>query len=428
MQVLATLAAAVGLSTLVAVQDTAAPPERRELEALTQEFFALDHKDAAQHARGVEILARVESVPTLDARARKKWDKAFAKLWSKGEKLPKESGRHFLWEDEERGLYYIGGNVKSPKGLVIGMHGGGVGSGDASRPYNSLTSVAKDLGWVGIFPEVLEKTETGWTTSGTEEFVLELVERARRTWKIDADQVFFTGHSMGGYGTWTLGAHHADLVAALAPSAGAPTPVFGRSGGIDDVDYGVIPNLRNVPMVIYQSLDDRNVPPAANQAAVGQLKKAQKKYGGYDFEYWEVDGRGHSPPPGGMKALLDKIKDHKREARPEKLLWQPVLPWKRQFYWLFWETPESKKLIEAELDRAANTVRIKAKHTKLRGLYILADEDLFDFERDIIVEKNGEEVFRGRVEPSLRVLLETGATNDPGRTYTARIPVTPDAK
>jgi len=413
---------ALVLGALLAAQDTPEPPKKRELDSLTKEFFALDRKDAEQYVRGQEILARIEAVPTLDDRERKKWDKSFEKLWSKGEKLPKKTGRHYLWEDEELGLYYIGGNVKKPKGLVIGMHGGGVGQGDASGPYSSLTSVAKDLGWVGIFPEVLEKTEVGWTTSGTEEFVLELVERARRTWKIDADKVFFTGHSMGGYGTWTLGAHHADRVAALAPSAGAPTPTMGPSGVFDNVDYGVIPNLRNVPMVIYQSVDDVQVPPIANQVAVAQLEKAKLEYGGYDFEYWEVDGRGHGAPPGGMQALLDKIADRTRDARPEKLLWEPVLPWKRQFYWLYWEKPQKKILVEAELDREANTVRLKSERSGLRGMWVLVDEELFDFERDIVVETNGKEVWRGRVEPGLRTLLETGATLDPGRTYTARVP------
>ena len=70
---------------------------------------------------------------------------------------------------------------------------------------------------------------------------------------------------MGGYGTWTLGAHHADRVAALAASAGAPTPITGPSGKYEDVEIGVIPSLRNVPIVIYQSDDDPNVPPAANE-------------------------------------------------------------------------------------------------------------------------------------------------------------------
>jgi poly(3-hydroxybutyrate) depolymerase len=79
-----------------------------------------------------------------------------------------------------------------------------VGEGDAETARYAFEGAADELDWVAIYPEVLEKTECGWTDSGTEEFVLELIERALRTWKIDRSQVFMGGHSMGGYGTWTL--------------------------------------------------------------------------------------------------------------------------------------------------------------------------------------------------------------------------------
>ena len=98
-----------------------------------------------------------------------------------------------------------------------------------------------------IAPQALEATEHGWTDSGTEEFVLDLVDGALRTWKIDPDRVYFVGHSMGGYGSWTLGAHHADRVAAVAPSAGAPTPILDRATNKPvDIVEGVIPSLRSV--------------------------------------------------------------------------------------------------------------------------------------------------------------------------------------
>lgn len=110
--------------------------------------------------------------------------------------------------------------------------------------------------------------------------------RSSGCWKLDTDKVFFVGHSMGGYGSWALGGHHADRVAAIAPSAGAPTPISSAPGGpIVDMQDGVIPSLRNAFVHVYQSLDDAQVPPAPNRYAVKRLLECQQKWGGYEHVY-----------------------------------------------------------------------------------------------------------------------------------------------
>jgi pimeloyl-ACP methyl ester carboxylesterase len=393
----------------------------REAEELIEQYFELDGRSETGCRGQDEVLRALDEYEPLDERDVKSWRKKLDKLWAKGPKLEKKSGRHYLWEDEERGLYIVGGEDRRPEALFIGMHGGGEGSGDAWSSHGSFNPAASKADWLAIFPQVLEKTECGWTTSGTEEFVLELVERARRTWKLDPDHVFLGGHSMGGYGTWTLGAHHADLVAGLTASAGAPTPVQ-DSTGVVDIEPGVVPNLRNVRFVIYQSDDDVQVPPVANRMGAKKLKEAQERWGGYPFEYWEESGRGHGEAPGGMKALIEKVQDARRVARPDKVVWQPTLPWKRQFYWLWWERPVANALVVAELDREANSVRVECDADPA-GLYVLLDGELLDLDEELIVTLNGEECFRGEVQRSLAVLVSTGLHGDPARTYTARVPL-----
>jgi len=396
----------------------------KQVEALAEEYLALDGRTDAGRQRQLAILAELDGQPALDARDAKRWRKTFLELAADGPELEKRSGRKWFWEEEERGLYIVGGKTKSPKGLFIGMHGGGVGEGDAANSAAAFGSAASKFKWVGIFPEVLEKTEHGWTDSGTEEFVVDLIECVLRTWKVDPDRVYLGGHSMGGYGTWTLGAHHADSVAGLAPSAGAPTPLLDRGGNQVGVIPGVIPSLRNVRLAIFQSADDPQVPPEANRFAVEELGKARERFGGFDYEYWEVEHNAHDLPPGGARELLEKIADAERDPVPPKVVWQTFLPWKRHFYWLWSEVPDGEALVVAELDREANAIDVTVDG-RLADLSLLLDDRLVDLEREVVVRVGGEERWRGVPERTLATLLMTADRCDPGLVFEARVRVLP---
>ena len=400
------------------------PPSSGETKKLIEAFFEADARTYEGFAEQRQILERLDLGEELTEKDVKSWKKKLIKQWEKGPKIPKKSGKAFFWDDEERGLYIVGGEKKKPKALMLCMHGGGEGSGSAWSSHGSYNPAASSLDWLAIYPEVLEKTEHGWTDSGTEEFVMDLVERARRTWKIDPNLVFFGGHSMGGYGTWTLGSRHADVVAGLAPAAGAPSPILGADGLANDIERGVIPNLRNVPIVIYQSDDDPKVPPDANRAAAKKLAEAKERWGGFDYEYWEVPGRGHGFPPGGPEAHLEKIAEGVRNPYPDKVVWEPTLGWKRQFYWLWWDFPKTSALIEATLDREKNEVRVECS-VDAQGLHVLLGPEIVDMSQEVAVYLNSEEVFRGVPVRRLSTLLLTGVRGDLGLMYEARIPLVP---
>ena len=400
-----------------------APPDEEQVEALIGEYFELGPRATGEgRTRQLAILETLGALPALDRRDEKRLREELQELWMEGPTL-ETRGRNYLWEDPERGLYIVNGKTRRPKGLLIGMHGGGVGSGEAGPMASGMSGGVSAHKWVGVFPEVLEKTERGWTDSGTEEFVLELVDRAIRTFEVDWNRVYLSGHSMGGYGTWTLGAHHADRVAGLAASAGAPTPILERgSNRIVDIDWGVVPNLRNVRMVAYQSIDDPRVPPDVNQFAARRVAEAAEQWGGFeDFEYWEVDGQGHGAPPGGYDALFDKIEDAERDPYPTKIVWQPVLAWKRQFYWLHWEEPAVGAVLVAELDREANEVRLTCDRA-LTGCSIYLDDELLDLDDPVRVTVDGEVVFEGAAPPpATATLVRSGVSGDPYRTYAVEI-------
>ncbi len=369
----------------------------------------------------------------FDERDAKNWREELLKLWAKGLELPKKSGDRWYYEDEKpkRGRYIVGGKTSKPKGLMIAMHGGGVGSADAGGAASWYSGPASSEKWVMIAPQALEATELGWTTSGTEEWVLDLVDQARRTWDIDANRVYFAGHSMGGYGSWTLGAHHADRVAALAPSAGAPTPYLNRqTDEVEGIVDGIVPSLRNTPMVVFQSIDDPRVPPGPNQFAARQVAEAAERWGGYEnFTYWEVDGVGHGPPKEGVGAHIEKIAGFERDPLPLKLVWQPDLAWKQQFHWIHWDAPVIGAIVVAERTEGGSEFELTVTRANgqpmgsVKGLRVLLDERVVeDLDAPIVVRLNGEVLFEGVAERSLHALLITSQTGDPGLQFEAAAP------
>jgi len=401
------------------------PPTAKELDFLVAEFLGADGRTEKGQELRRTSLARLATLPPLDKAQQAAWQKTIARLWNKARELEKNGDQWFWPEDKKkktspRGRYIVGGETKKPKGLAINMHGGGLGEADAGGAAAAYESTLGKLGLLMIAPQALEATEHGWTDSGTEEFVLDLVDAALRTWKIDPDRVFFVGHSMGGYGSWMLGGHHADRIAAIAPSAGGPTPIFAQGGPIIDIIEGVIPSLRNVFVSIYQSLDDVQVPPAPNQFAAKKLAECAQKWGGFEHIYWEVNGRGHAEPPGGYIAQLEKVVTRSRNPVPQRIVWQPVLAWKRQFYWLYWDKPVRNAIVVADLDRAANTVTITCdKPTD--GLWVLLDARVLDLQKEVVVTVNGAETFRGKAVPDLGTLLLTSDHPDPKLQFVARV-------
>ena len=266
-------------------------------------------------------------------------------------------------------------------------------------------------GWWWIYPEVIQKTEHGWTDSGTEEFVMGLIDAAKRSGKVDPDRIYITGHSMGGYGTWTLGAHHADVFGGAAAYAGAPSPIWDpkEKTKIVAIEEGVLPAFFALPLFVFQSLDDVQVPPAANVFANQALKEWEKRFpGGWNRRYVEVDGRGHAAPAEGYMPSLEWIVSHKRIARPKRFLWQPVLPWKRQQHWLHWDNADFRALIEG-VAGPANELEIKTHEGShdVTGLSVLLGAPLVDPAKEVVVRVDGKEVYRGVPKRLLSTLLMT---------------------
>ena len=392
-------------------------PSGKALRGLVEEYL-----ESSVVAREKIRQKADETYEPIPASKLKKLRKDLLKYARKtGPKIGKSGTNYFY--DKPDGKYIVSG--KPGKTLFLGLHGGGEGSGNAgSVPMGGG-------GWWWIYPEVLDKTERGWTSPprrkhpGTERFVMDLIDAAKRTGKVDPDRIYITGHSMGGFGTWHLGAHHVDVFAGLGAFAGAPIPYWDNpeDKNVIGIEEGVLPNLFNVRLHVYQSLDDKNVPPAENQAAIRLLKDLKEQFpDGFDFRYEEVNGRGHGGPPNGYMPDLKWLTQRARDARPKAFLWQPILTWKRHMYWVYWDRPEERALLEFRA-KEGNVCEITVHEgaEDLTGMSILVGAPLFDLTKEITVKVNGEVRAKQKVEHTLSTLLMTLPRFDEKLLFDARI-------
>lgn len=140
---------ALGLALLLAPPPQDGPPSASEQKALIEAYFRADPLRPEGRAERRTILETLERVP-LSASAAAATLKTVLKRWEKGPELEKKSGQTFFWEKEKKGLFIVGAETKKPKALAICMHGGGVGSGDASAAQGGYEDALRGLDWLAI--------------------------------------------------------------------------------------------------------------------------------------------------------------------------------------------------------------------------------------------------------------------------------------
>jgi predicted peptidase len=94
------------------------------------------------------------------------------------------------------------------------------------------------------------------------EQLIQLVDHVTNNMNIDADRVYVTGLSMGGYGTWRLVAAHPDRFAAAVAICGG-----GRPGEWTD-------SLRRVPIWAFHGARDPVVPVSESEKMVDAVRRA----------------------------------------------------------------------------------------------------------------------------------------------------------
>ena len=153
--------------------------------------------------------------------------------------------------------------------LIIGFHGYYGNGKDFEENTSEMFSTIDDRGYIGIFPDGLQMSDSGWqadvtsfndidshNSSGSdgptctedafdygvyqncptnegldacnwgtscaddEGFIRYLIEYTKNTWSIDSNRIFMTGFSQGGQTTQSLAWRLSDIIAAVSPQHG----------------------------------------------------------------------------------------------------------------------------------------------------------------------------------------------------------------
>ena len=208
--------------------------------------------------------------------------------------------------------------------LFFSLHGAGV------EALNQAASYApKKWGYV-VAPTNRRPYGFSWEDWGRLD-ALEVLDLALKKFNIDEERVYLTGHSMGGHGTWFLGATYPDKFAAIGPSAGwitfhsyrftnAPEEtsqvkhMLRRVEASSDL-FSLAENYRHFGIYVIHGAKDDNVLPEQSSMMLDRLKPFHK-----DFEYYEQPGAGHwwdnSPEPGSdcvdWRPMFDFFSRHVR--------------------------------------------------------------------------------------------------------------------
>ena len=165
--------------------------------------------------------------------------------------------------------------------LVLYLHGSGERGSD-NRAQTSKNSVMQTL----LGEENLEKypcivlapqcPEERWWGDENIPALMGLLEQMKADYSVDANRIYITGISMGGYGTWKMLEEYPFYFAAAVPICGGGEP-------------GLAPLFRKVPIWVFHGAKDSVVSPQSSRDMVEALQKADG-----DVKYTEYPRVNHN--------------------------------------------------------------------------------------------------------------------------------------
>ena len=272
--------------------------------------------------------------------------------------------------------------VAGPKpALVLTLHGASVEAIGQARAYKP-----KDWAWI-VAATNRRPYGFDWEDWGRLD-ALEVLAEATRLFAPDPARIYLTGHSMGGHGTWQVGATVPGLWAAIAPSAGwrsftsygggvqykDPSPVekmLVRANNPSETTELARNFLHHGVYVLHGDQDD-NVPVTEARAMRGLLGTFHP-----DFAYYERPGAGH----WWGNECVD---------------WPP----------LFEFLKERMRPADAEVKRVEFVTANPGLSSRSRWIEILAQQRPLLYSKVAIERDEAGKVFKGTTENVLRLAID----------------------
>ncbi len=240
--------------------------------------------------------------------------------------------RHYLLEEANEILPY---RIYVPKKydgkkalpLIVALHGGG-GDENTMLGRPQMRQLAERHGYIVLSPSGYSPhggygkpfdddrdPSLALMTRLSEFDVMRTLKIMQTEYKIDKNRVYLMGHSMGGNGTWRLGAKYAKNWAALSPIASGQATPKGFThkkvspgdeilGAAKPYDFDAI---KHIPVFVCHGVLDPRAPVENARAMVARMKKLSMTY-----EYFEKPDGTHAmvlPSLTKVFAFFDKHND-----------------------------------------------------------------------------------------------------------------------
>jgi len=190
--------------------------------------------------------------------------------------------------------------------LVVALHGLGGTEDSMLSSFYKIPPLAEQHGFIVVAPMGYRVdgfygysalASNNRNTELSAEDVMGVLQLVRHDYKIDDNRIYLMGHSMGGIGTWALGAKHPELWAALGPISGLGNPA-------------TVDTMRHIPEIVVHGDADNVVPVGSSRIMVAAMKKLN-----VDVKYIEVPGGSHTDVAGpNMAAIFDFFDAHRKDG------------------------------------------------------------------------------------------------------------------
>ena len=185
--------------------------------------------------------------------------------------------------------------------LMLFLHGSGERGTDINKVKMhgppKLIEKGKSFPFIVVSPQC--DPDKGWEPLNLNALLDDLQEK----YSVDADRIYLTGLSMGGFGTWELATKSPNRFAAIAPIC----------GGADNVRR-VTRALKDMPIWVFHGEKDTTVPIEQSARLVEALKQAGSTT--VDFTRYPEAGHDSWTETYNNPKLYDWFLSHKRSDRP----------------------------------------------------------------------------------------------------------------